>query len=461
MPFKKNLSFPILPENQLIETYNSLSIDTTAILRKPTSQNTRDTYQQIILRLLNCSFEDVFGNNIVTTDDFTNPELHEHSVPYRAFSLIFPKIILYSGIEDFDEIKDIAKPSKRRVIMVLSGLLNLLKFTNALKDFSLQCESETFEISKSLEEAKNRRNLLENDKQKLIKTLENDEGEIKTLEEDITKNEMEIKSFQKELLKFDKIEEVRKKKYLTNKQNFKENKNVLHEKKKRLAKLEQQIVSSPEKIKFKLSDLKSKIDVTKKTVEMNDRKLKKCLEYERMADKLMNKINSRIAECNKIESDLKTIKSLKKKLKKIDFKINETKHKINTVEENKNALVGSQEFQKQRETDLQGEIEQKRKEMISALDSVHKKELSAQKTKAEEDQRVEQIRSKIAATEKRIAEARAREKELLNEADKEITLFKVAVAEFFKKTESSLGDFEARENVWASEIYEREQLSGE
>lgn len=54
-----------------------------------------------------------------------------------------PKIFEFAEIDDFDELKDLARPTKKRVVFVLSGLINLLKFSNALKKISYEKEDET------------------------------------------------------------------------------------------------------------------------------------------------------------------------------------------------------------------------------------------------------------------------------------------------------------------------------
>ena len=81
----KQLSFPILPENQLIDTFSSLQIDASSALKQSNSMNTKELYQQIILRLLDCTFNDIFNSESISSTDFTYPELHEHSTAYSPF----------------------------------------------------------------------------------------------------------------------------------------------------------------------------------------------------------------------------------------------------------------------------------------------------------------------------------------------------------------------------------------
>lgn len=84
----KQLSFPILSETQLIETFNSLSIDASAALRSPNTANTRDLYQKIILKLLDCTLDELLNENPGYEPIFSYPELHEQSTTFCAFLMI-------------------------------------------------------------------------------------------------------------------------------------------------------------------------------------------------------------------------------------------------------------------------------------------------------------------------------------------------------------------------------------
>ncbi|KAL3877358.1 hypothetical protein ACJMK2_035080 [Sinanodonta woodiana] len=119
--------FPILPLEDLVESFQSLNIRLDENdFKKPNPTRWRDLYAAILSTLTECPTES-FLKQIAPNADFEYIELFEDAIPQMHLVIALQRVLVPCGIQNFS-FADLVDPKPKQLIKICSAVLNYYRF---------------------------------------------------------------------------------------------------------------------------------------------------------------------------------------------------------------------------------------------------------------------------------------------------------------------------------------------
>lgn len=121
-------SFPVLENDELLPCLEEMELPLSAAdLGKPTFEIVRPLFENVLTTLTGVTREELMQPVFTAIDAFEFPELHDESIPCLNFFRQMHRLLLNTGVKDFN-LRDIYKPESLRLRRQLSAVVNFAKF---------------------------------------------------------------------------------------------------------------------------------------------------------------------------------------------------------------------------------------------------------------------------------------------------------------------------------------------
>lgn len=308
--------------------------------KQPTSQRWQKIYSRLVEILLGVPFENILQQTLYVSDEMDFPELYDEATEIVILSLSLKRILSSCGIPDFS-VKDVKEPSASRVLKIMCGVINFIKF-----------QQGRIQIYQDLKDENNR---FRDQFDHMIDRRDQVKAKIKELKAEKPKHDPEIAKVQEQLDVLNEKLQERLKQQAEKQRTATEVKarlaeKVAHKDKIKLAitqaeekgqKLSQKIVQSPEKVREEQESMKQHLMELHGSLERKRQQLdKKRQQVEKFkvsianSEKAIKLLHGIKVDMDAAEAKANEITAFREKLADNKDLLKDLRKKIEMVEEN-------------------------------------------------------------------------------------------------------------------------------
>ncbi|XP_078318701.1 uncharacterized protein LOC111120939 isoform X1 [Crassostrea virginica] len=346
-PFDKTqYSFPLLSPSQVIESIHDLNmlVDLPGLeekdFKQPTSQRWHKIYARLVEVLSGVPFENIIQQSMYMTDEMEFSELFDEAIEIVILSLSLKRILSSCGIPDFS-VKDVKEPSANRVLKIMCGVINFIKFQQGRIQVYQDLKDENDRFRDQFEHMIQRRDQIK--------------ARIAELKEEKSRNEQEFAKVQERVdVANEKLQEhlkVKAEKHraatevkarlaekIANRDKIKL---AITQAEERGQKLSQKIVQSPEKVreemetmKLHLMELRGSLERKRQQLETKRQQVEEFKLSITNSEKAIKMLQAIRVDMDAAEAKTKEITAVREKVVERKDTLRDLRKKIEIVEEN-------------------------------------------------------------------------------------------------------------------------------
>eukprot|EP00917_Polyrhabdina_sp_WS-2016_P005881 GHVP01013109.1.p1 GENE.GHVP01013109.1~~GHVP01013109.1.p1 ORF type:complete len:440 (-),score=122.99 GHVP01013109.1:63-1382(-) len=401
-------SFPELKPKELLACLGQMDVQfSEAELNKPTPQSIQRVFEDLVIHFLGITRDDYKQPSFDKIKSLSYPDQLIETNSIITLGTYASSIMLDAGIEDFS-LKDMIKPERTRLMVLLSAIINMAKFREEQLPLLEELTSNNESTQTKKENLRMEIIKLEDSLINIQRKKADEESERKRIDQEIKQLEDVLRAKQEDQnQEISKFEEIKCKRNTIGSQleALRDSNTKLEQ---HIEKLKTRVVQSPEKLFEMLEDLKKSVvtetdlsnglesrmsDLDEKNTELELTRN----ETQKMINALISYSNDKIKR-NKLDDNIRNMSE------EIEIKAVKSKE-IETIEEQTSKKKETAEERLRSQRDRQ---EKRRKAIDAKLEEVHKnyekvsQERVAVNTKQEEiSKQIKEIEGRIVETNKK------------------------------------------------------------